>query len=173
MARGPESIRVVPAGAGHREFVRRLSAQVFARFGDYETMLPRLMRLPWILTAVAEADGHPVAFAMYSLESLPLGVIDLTAIAVVPAWQACGVGRTLLAHVEREAERLAPGGGEAAVRLTVAEDNERARRVFAAAGFLPVPGRTGTYPAGQRSLILRKVVLRPGLDTEGTRQELE
>jgi ribosomal protein S18 acetylase RimI-like enzyme len=173
MARGPESIRLVPAGAGHREFVRRLSAKVFARFGDYETMLPRLMRLPWIATAVAEADERPVGFAMYSLENLSRGVIDLTAIAVEPVWQARGVGRALLAHVEREAGGLAPGGSVPAVRLTVAEDNERARRVFAAAGFLPVPGRTGSYPAGQRSITLRKVVSRTGLDSGGSGQELQ
>ena len=169
----PESIRVGPAHAGHRDFVRRLSAEVFARFGDYETMLPRLMQSPWVRTAVAASGEQPVAFAMYSLEELPHGEIHLTAIAVRPEWQARGVGRALLSHVEQQARRLAPAGAEAAVCLTVAEDNSRARRVFEAAGFRPVPGEAGAYPAGQRSLALRKTIPRPGLDSPGPRQELD
>jgi ribosomal protein S18 acetylase RimI-like enzyme len=173
MASTSESIRLGPARAGHRDFVRRLSAEVFARFGDYETMLPRLMRLPWFRTAVAESAGQPVAFAMYSLEELPHGEIHLTAIAVRPEWQSRGVGRTLLAHVEQEARQLVPAEVEAAVCLSVAEDNSRARQVFEAAGFHPVPGETGAYPAGQRSLALCKVIPRPGLDSQGPRPKLD
>jgi GNAT superfamily N-acetyltransferase len=173
MASIPESIRLGPARARHRDFVRRLSSEVFARFGDYETILPRLMQLPWVRTTVAEAGGRPVAFAMYSLEALPRGQVDLTAIAVRPEWQSRGVGRALLAHVERETRRLAPAGGEATVCLTVAENNARARHVFEAAGFRRLPGSPGAYPAGQRSLALRKVIPRPGLDSPGPRQELD
>ena len=173
MTHTPESTRLGPAHAGHRDFVRRLSAEVFARFGDYETMMPRLMQSPWVRTAVAESGEQPVAFAMYSLEELPHGEVHLTAIAVRPEWQSRGIGRALLSHVEHEARRLVPAGGEAAVCLTVAEDNARARRVFKAAGFRPVPGEAGAYPAGQRSLALRKVVPRPGLDSRGPRQELD
>ena len=51
------------------------------------------------------------------------------------------------------------------VGLSVAEDNLPARRVFASAGFRPAPGRPGSYPAGQRSLTLRKRIPRPGLDS--------
>jgi ribosomal protein S18 acetylase RimI-like enzyme len=173
MPHEPPSIRIVPAGAEHREFVQRLSADVFARFGDYRTMLPRMMRLPWILTAIAEVRGRPVAFAMYSLEDLPRGEIDLVAIAVEPVWESRGVGRALLAHVEREADRLAPGGAAAAVRLTVARDNERARRVFERTGFHRIPGEEGIYPGGQRSITLRKVVPRSGLDSNAPGPELE
>jgi ribosomal protein S18 acetylase RimI-like enzyme len=173
MSSTPESLRLGPAHAGHKDFVRSLSAEVFARFGDYETMLPRLMQSPWVWTAVAESGEQPVAFAMYSLEELPHGEVHLTAIAVRPAWQSRGVGRALLRHVEREALRLVPAGVDAAVCLTVAEDNTRARRVFEAAGFRPVPGEAGAYPAGQRSLALRKAIARPGLDSPGPRQELD
>ena len=167
------SIRIVPAVAGHRAFVRRLSEQVFARFGDYRTMLPKMMRLPWMETVIAEAQGRPVAFAIYSIEDLPRGEIDLAAIAVEQPWQSRGVGRSLLAHVENEARRLAPEGYEAAVRLTVADDNSRARRVFSRAGFLPVPGDVGLYPEGQRSLTLRKVVSGQKLDPRESGPKLE
>lgn len=173
MPSDPESIRLGPAHARHRDFVRRLSAEVFARFGDYETMLPRLMQTPWIRTVVAESGERPVAFAMYSLEELPHGEVHLTAIAVRPEWQSRGVGRALLCHVEQQASRLVPADADAAVCLTVAEDNSRARRVFEAAGFRPVPGEAGAYPAGQRSLALRKVIPRPGLDSTVPRQELD
>jgi ribosomal protein S18 acetylase RimI-like enzyme len=173
MASTSESIRVGPARARHRDFVRLLSAEVFARFGDYATMLPRLMQLPWVRTAVAESGGQPVAFAMYSLEELPHGEVYLTAIAVRPAWQSRGVGRALLAHVEQDARRLVPAGAEAAVCLTVAEDNSRARQVFEAAGFHQIPGGAGTYPAGQRSLALRKMIPRPALDSQDPRPELD
>jgi ribosomal protein S18 acetylase RimI-like enzyme len=169
----PASVRLVPAGPGHREFVRRLSAEVFARFGDYATILPRMMRLPWVRTVVAQARGRPVGFAICSLEQRIRGEIELAAVAVLPGWQSRGVGRALLARVEREACRLAPANMRAAVRLTVAEDNLRARRVFEAAGFRPVSGEQGRYPAGQPSLSLRKVLERPGLDSGGPRPELE
>jgi ribosomal protein S18 acetylase RimI-like enzyme len=173
MSRESPAIRIVPAVAGHREFVRRLSAEVFDRFGDYGTMLPRMMGLPWMVTAVAEVDGDPVAFAIYSLEDRSRGEIDLAAIAVRRGWESRGVGRSLLDHVQGEARRLAPAGTRAAVRLTVAEDNRRARRVFSRAGFEPVPGEAGLYPAGQRSLTLRKELSAEKLDPGGTRQKLE
>ena len=151
----------MPAGAEHRSFVRRLSVEVFARFGDYGTMLPQMMRLPWMATVIAEIEGHSVAFAIYSLERLSRGEIDLAAIAVQPGCESRGIGRALLAHVEREALRLAPEDVQAALTLTVAEDNPRARRVFTQAGFRPVPEVTGLYPGGQQSLTLRKIAVRP------------
>jgi len=167
------SIRLVPAAAGHRAFVRRLSAEVFGRFGDYDRILPDLMARPWVRTTVAEARQGPVGFVMISFEDRSRGEVDLAAIAVEPSWQARGLGRVLLAHVESEASRLAGGGFETTVRLSVAEDNLKARRLFAAAGYAPVPGEEGSYPAGQPSLTLRKVVERRRLDSAPSRQELE
>jgi ribosomal protein S18 acetylase RimI-like enzyme len=156
-ANSPE-IRIVTALAGHRVFVRRLSVEVFSRFGDYGTILPQMMRLPWMATVIAEIESRPAAFAIYSLEELLRGEIDLAAIAVRPGRESRGIGRALLAHVEGEVSRRAPEGLEAAVTLTVAENNPRARRIFTRAGFRPVPGTGGLYPGGQQSLTLRKVV---------------
>jgi len=136
--------------------VRQLSAEVFGRFGDYAEMLPRAMGLERISTVVAEVDGRPVGFAMASLEDLPWGEIDLTAIAVAPPWQSRGIGRMLLGWVEQTARQLVPGPRPVSVRLTVAEDNEPARRLFDRSGYGTVPGAEGRYPGGQRSLTLRK-----------------
>ena len=147
--------QISPAGATDVDFVRRLSAAVFARFGDYEGVLPALMDDPRMRTVVAWSGSTRVGFAMYlPVDDIP-GEIDLVAIAVEPAWQARGVGRALLAFVEDEALTLAPGGASS-VRLTVAEDNAVARRLFEGTGYRPIRGERGRYDGGQRSMGLRK-----------------
>jgi len=155
MSETPPGLRIVPATASHRDFVRRLSAEVFSRFGDYETLLPRMMTWPWVETVVAEIEGCPVGFAMLSSEHLGEGATELTAIAVEPDRQGCGVGARLLAHVEQRTLRLV-SDAPIAVRLTVAGDNRRARRVFTAAGYRVAPGPREAYPGGQPSLIMFK-----------------
>jgi len=125
---------------------------------------PELSRLEALVPPAGQYTTYPYL----------LPYVDLAAIAVKPEWQSRGVGRALLAHVEREALRLVPlERGTAAVRLTVAEDNDRARQVFAEAGFRPVPGEGGTYPAGQRSLSMRKVIPRSRLDSNLPGAKLE
>ncbi len=157
----PPSLKLVSAEPRHRAFVRLLSAEVFARFGSYDNTLPTMMGWPWIRTVVAQARGRPIGFAMISLEDAGVGEIDLTAIAVEPAWQSRGVGRTLLRHVEQVARSAVAAGRPASVRLTVAEDNRRARGLFEAVGYRLVPGEEDRYSGGQRSLLLRKNLLRP------------
>ena len=152
----PPSLKLVSAEARHREFVRLLSTEVFARFGSYDKTLPPMMEWPWIRTVVAQARGRPVGFAMISLEDAGAGEIDLTAIAVEPAAQSRGVGRFLLRHVEQLARSAVAAGRPASVRLTVAEDNRRARGLFEAVGYRLVRGEEDRYPGGQRSLVLRK-----------------
>jgi ribosomal protein S18 acetylase RimI-like enzyme len=99
---------------------------------------------------------------MISLEDAGAGEIDLTAIAVEPAWQARGVGRTLLRHVEQVARYAVAAGRTASVRLTVAEDNRRARGLFESVGYRLVPGKEDRYSGGQRSLVLRKTLQAGG-----------
>ena len=96
---------------------------------------------------------------MYSLEEIGAGEIDLVAIAVAPAWQSRGIGRRLLAHVERASGRLALEA-DVSIRLAVAEDNTPARTLFEKAGYVLVAGAEGVYPRGQRSLTLRKRIGR-------------
>jgi ribosomal protein S18 acetylase RimI-like enzyme len=167
------ALEIVPAGPEHDSFILGLAASAFSRFGDYRTFLGQTMRLPWIATFVALVDDRPVAFAMISLEDVSRGEVDLTAIAVEPGWRSRGVGRCLLRHVEATAEELAPAGREASVRLSVAEDNVRARRLFVGAGFAVVPGGEGEYPAGQSSLTLRKSIRAAGLTPGGGGRTLD
>ena len=151
--------RIAPATARDVAFVRRLSAEVFGRFGRYDSLLPSIMPLPRMRTAIATTGGEPSGFAMYSLEDTANGEVDLVAIAVEPARQSRGVGRALLRFVESEALALS-GEGPASVRLTVAEDNDAARALFERSGYLPIPGEHGVYDGGQRSMGLRKRLRR-------------
>jgi len=149
------STQIALASVRDIDFVRRLSAAVFARFGKYDRLLPSLMHASGFRTAVASRGATRVGFAMYSTADGAEGEIDLVAIAVEPAFQARGVGRTLLTFVESEALALA-GQGPCSVRLTVAEDNTAARALFEGAGYLPIRGEHGLYDGGQRSMGLRR-----------------
>lgn len=154
------TVKLVPAGDRHVEFVRFLSDEVFSRFGDYASLLPSTMLQPTVWTIVAERDGEPVGFAMYDLEQAARGIVDLTAIAVTPACQLQGVGRSLLEHVEQQARALASGPSPCVI-LTVAEDNLSARRLFERAGYTRLRIPTGRYAGGQRSRTLRKLLVDP------------
>jgi len=156
MTRRLPPVKLVPATHRHRDFVRRLSAEVFSRFGDYDRTLPVLIQDSLVRTVVAQARDGAVGFAMYSPEDLPPGEIDLLAIAVTPEWQSRGVGRFLLEHVETAARRLAPGGVTPCVRITVAEDNRAARSLFETSGYLRVPGEQSFYAGGQPSMAMCK-----------------
>jgi ribosomal protein S18 acetylase RimI-like enzyme len=158
MDRPPQPLCIVPAGDAHVAFVRGLSAEVFARFGDYETLLPRLMRRPSVATFVAEADGEPAGFAMLTLDARVGGAVELSAIAVRPGLQRRGIARSLLAHVEAEALARSPGSARLWLTLAVARDNVPARRLFDRAGYRVAPGGEDTYPAGQPSVAMHKIL---------------
>lgn len=155
MSERSDGTRLVAATQRHRVFVGNLSAEVFARFGRYEEMLPAMIGREWVRTVVAETERGPVGFAIYSLESIADSEIDLVAIAVLPERQSRGIGRALLEHVESSARKLVDDG-PASVRLTVALDNDRARRLFENSGYVAIPGETGFYDGGQPSIGLRK-----------------
>ena len=156
MTSEPADVTLVPAKEEDRSFVKRLSAEVFARFGDYDRTLPVWMGLPEIETVVARIDDEPVGFAMYGTKTLAPGILDLLAIAVTPPWQSRGIGRRLLRHCEDVARGRRTPEGFAEVEVTVAEDNEPARQLFESSGYLVDPSGGGSYPAGQPALTLRK-----------------
>jgi ribosomal protein S18 acetylase RimI-like enzyme len=78
-------------------------------------------------------------------------VADLLALAVLPAYQRHGIGSKLLDHVIEVSERVAPSSHIHQLRLTVAETNTSAQRLYARAGFHVVDG-AATYDRGQRAL---------------------
>jgi ribosomal protein S18 acetylase RimI-like enzyme len=151
-----DQVDFVPATAEHEAFVGELSAEVFARFGDYETTLPGWLRLPWVRTVVATSVGKPIGFAMYVTQSEESRVTELLAIAVAPLSQLRGVGRKLLGHVERAAVQAHDSGVGSGVVLTVAVDNHAARYLLESSGYVVVPDSQGLYPTGLASLSMCK-----------------
>lgn len=78
-------------------------------------------------------------------------IADLLALAVLPTFQRRGIGSKLLDHVIEVAERVAPASHISQLRLTVAENNTGAQRLYARTGFSVVEG-AATYDRGQRAI---------------------
>jgi ribosomal protein S18 acetylase RimI-like enzyme len=143
-------------------FIRDVAQEVFAHFGPYGRLLPGWLLHPEVMTFLAEQDdGTPLGYAMLALrpfddEEMSVdgggGLVDLVAIAVDPKSQQRGIGRALIHYVLDTARRMAPMMGIAEVRLSVAEPNTVARRLFESEGFTIVDPAHGFYAGGQRSI---------------------
>lgn len=142
-------------------------AEAYRDLGDYTRILPSWLEQPGVLAWIDEdLQGRGRGFAMlgfymeHPTGGGPTGahvatgahvVADLLALAVLPSQQGRGLGGKLLAHVIEVAERVAPSSKINALRLTVAETNTGAQRMYARAGFRIVDG-SATYDRGQRAL---------------------
>jgi ribosomal protein S18 acetylase RimI-like enzyme len=135
-------------------------AEAYADLGDYTRILPSWLEQPGVLAWIDhDVQGRGRGFAMlgfYTEEGLREGgkqqvVADLLALAVLPLFQRKGIGSKLLAHVIDVAERVAPASHISQLRLTVAENNVGAQRLYARSGFHIVEG-SATYDRGQRAL---------------------
>lgn len=137
-------------------------AEAYADLGDYTRILPSWLEQPGVLAWIDhDVQGRGRGFAMlgFYMED-PTGsarlanqrvVADLLALAVLPSQQRRGIGSKLLAHVIEVAERVAPSSKIDALRLTVAETNTGAQRMYTRAGFRIVDG-SATYDRGQKAL---------------------
>jgi ribosomal protein S18 acetylase RimI-like enzyme len=137
-----------------------IGAEAYRDLGDYTRILPSWLEQPGVLAWIDEdVQGRGRGFAMlgfYSEEPTRPDdhaqvVADLLALAVLPAFQRRGIGSKLLAHVIDVAERVGPASRIGQLRLTVAEDNVGAQRLYARSGFHVVEG-AATYDNGQRAL---------------------
>jgi ribosomal protein S18 acetylase RimI-like enzyme len=81
-------------------------------------------------TDVAVADGRVIGFVRYGVKAEGGYVFGLY---VHPAQAGRGIGRALLRHAERQLRER----GSEVVSLHVFEANERARRLYAKAGYTP------------------------------------
>ena len=151
-----------PASTADRGFVRDLSAEAFRAFGDYRELLPRWLSEPGVLTFVAVEGGEKRGFAMLGFyfgdEARTWCYADLLAIAVHPAHRGHGLGRRLLARAIEGARDARRSLDVRELRLTVADSNEGALRLFAAAGFRPDGHDHGRYDGGQLAIRMRRPV---------------
>lgn len=152
-------------------------AAAYDALGDYTRILPSWLEQPGVLSWIdqdMQARGRGFAMLGFYLEdpygisastsardlaaAAPSGrppssevVADLLALAVLPAFQGRGIGSRLLTHVIEVAERVSPSSRISALRLTVAETNTAAQRLYARNGFSVVEG-SAAYDSGQRAL---------------------
>lgn len=135
-------------------------AEAYADLGDYTRILPSWLEQPGVLAWIDhDIQGRGRGFAMlgfYTEDHTRINghaqvVADLLALAVLPTFQGRGIGSKLLAHVIEVAERVAPSSHITQLRLTVAENNTGAQRLYARTGFHIVEG-AATYDRGQRAL---------------------
>lgn len=136
-------------------------AEAYQDLGDYTRILPSWLEQPGVLAWIDyDVQGRGRGFAMLgfylddpatSPGQSPAVVADLLALAVLPSFQRRGIGTKLLLHVIEVAERVAPSSQIASLRLTVAEANTGAQRLYARHGFRIIDG-SATYDRGQKAL---------------------
>lgn len=85
-------------------------------------------------------------------------IADLLALAVLPTYQRTGIGTRLLQHVIDVAESIVPGPAPV-LRLTVAEHNRGAQRLYSRNAFTIVDA-TAKYDRGQRALRMVRTLKR-------------
>ncbi len=99
-----------------------------------EQLIPGLRSHPTTLILLAYVNGHAVGIATCFLgfsTFLAKPLINIHDLAVLPEFRGQGIGRQLLAAVDRKAIEFGCGK----VTLEVQENNTRARRLYEQAGF--------------------------------------
>ena len=137
-------------------------AEAYRDLGDYTRILPSWLEQPGVLAWIEQdAQAHGRGFAMLGFYTedarVPQVIADLLALAVLPASQGYGIGTRLLEHVIEVAERVAPSSQITHLRLTVAEDNVGAQRLYRRHAFAVVDG-SATYDRGQRALRMARAL---------------
>jgi ribosomal protein S18 acetylase RimI-like enzyme len=156
-------LKIRRAGSADSPFIREVAVDVFHHLGDYGRILPTWLLHEGVLTHIAEEAGVSVGYTMLGFYPVGSGnsaglVADLLAIAVSPRAQGRGVGKKLLQHAlehVRDAQKRLP---VREIKLSVADSNARARRMFAQFGFALVPGEHGYYDGGQVALHMARAV---------------
>ncbi|HWO23507.1 MAG TPA: N-acetyltransferase [Kofleriaceae bacterium] len=143
-------------------------AEAYLDLGDYTRILPSWLEQPGVLAWIDyDVHGRGRGFAMLGFyldeqaatASSSQVVADLLALAVLPSFQGRGIGTRLLHHVIEVAERVAPSSHISALRLTVAETNTGAQRLYARHGFRVIDG-SATYDRGQKALRMARSLIQ-------------
>ncbi len=164
---GPElsqaqEIALRPARDTDLDFMLDLCRRVFLEFGSYDRYMAEWFREDIVSSSVAEVDSAPAGFFMLAIHPgspTQEAVAELLSIAVVPELRSRGIGAALLDRSIALARESSLDLGE--IRLSVAEGNARAQRMFARRGFR-IGHVIGVYPAGQRALFMTKSLKKEG-----------
>jgi ribosomal protein S18 acetylase RimI-like enzyme len=143
------------ARAEDAAFLADLADEAFGAYGDYRPMIAAWAADRHVEVTLAEEEGVPLGAAFLVFlrpgEAPHTKVADLLALAVAAPFRGRGLGRELLLSVMTRARDMARRHGIGALRLSVAEGNLPARRLFETAGFRYQEAE-GSYPKGQRAL---------------------
>lgn len=143
-------------------------AEAYRDLGDYTRILPSWLEQPGVLAWIdQDVSSRGRGFAMLGFYSEDAQsrpgkqqvVADLLALAVLPTHQNKGIGTRLLLHVIDVAERVAPASHITQLRLTVAENNTNAQRLYARNKFHIVEG-SATYDRGQKALRMVRSLIK-------------
>jgi len=147
-----------PARESDLDFMLDLCRKVFLEFGSYDRYMADWFREEIVSSCIAEADSAPAGFFMLAIHPASPSqeaVAELLSIAVVPDVRSRGIGSALLDRSIALARESSLDLRE--IRLSVAEGNARAQRMFARRGFR-IGQVIGVYPAGQRALFMTKAL---------------
>jgi ribosomal protein S18 acetylase RimI-like enzyme len=150
-----ESFEFRLANEDDLDFISRLSAKVFSRYGTYDEIVLGWLQEPEVMTVVITAGVDPLGFAMVTLERekwFELRRAHLLAIGVLPKQQRKGIGTALLEHMEEIARKY----GVEEMLLWTADDNQQALSFFQNADFRVVRSEDHYYPRGQAAMALLK-----------------
>lgn len=151
-----------PARPGDVGFLVDLSRRVFLQFGSYDRYIEEWFGEPIVSTFVSEIEGAPVGFVMLAIHPASRtaeAVGEIISIAVAPEHRSKGIGAALLDRAIALARESSLGLRE--IRLSVAEGNARAQRMFARRAFR-IGHVVGVFPAGQRALFMTKALKKEG-----------
>ncbi len=111
------------------------------------------------LFVIAERDARVAGYACWGRASMSPGVFDLYWIVVDPRVHGGGVGRALLAHVEREVRR--EDGHTLLIETEGSPLYAAARRFYLAAGYLEAGRIADYYGDGKDKVLYTKRLDRP------------
>jgi ribosomal protein S18 acetylase RimI-like enzyme len=139
-----------------RDFLEQLAADAFRPFGSYGQLLRGWSDEPGVHTYVAREEQVRVGLVMlgfyYSDHERRSVYGDILAIAVSPDARGRGVGRTLLRHAVEMAYQARRTLDVREVRLSVADTNQLAQKLFASEGFIEGEEARGRYDGGQEAI---------------------
>jgi len=102
----------------------------------------------------AEVDGVTVGYACYGLNEMTVNSWELYWIAVDPARQGKGIGRTIMNEVHGRIARA--GGGRICLDTSGRDEYEPTRAFYLANGYRIVANLEDYYAPGDAKLILQK-----------------